>query len=225
MKPLLDFFIIAAGVAAGFVVVLWTGFRLHDQPAPSPIGTLFPAAVVVLGVAVARLFLIIATQGWRGSPIVAHRLRRESQREYGKWKRDQEEQLARLDADPTRCRYADRIRRGESWSDAQIDYDLDPDLLVTCDHLAPIERDMRRSDLWMKRTNDHSVEAWCTIDGPELDRRYATQPPVWHGIVPQFGRSFEDPPSALIRCEEHASIIHVVAPGQADRDTPRFPAS
>jgi hypothetical protein len=54
-----------------------------------------------------------------------------------------EQRYQQLLADPQRCRHAERLLRGEFPSDLQIDYADDPQLLLTCEHLRPIERDLR----------------------------------------------------------------------------------
>ena len=225
MKPLGSLLIVMAGVAAGFVVFLWAGFHWHHQPAPAPIDSLFPPAALVLVFAIVWLTWHLARNARRG--ILSHggriRSRADLRRDQEDWKRERREMHERLAADPIRRPYLKRIERGEHWSEAQIDYDLDPDATATCAHLAPIERAMRRAGMRLKLGHGHIVNADCTIDEPALRQRFAIELPAWYGMIEQYDRSLEDPPAAAILCREHGAMIYVVAPRQAERETPRFP--
>lgn len=224
MKAHLNFLVVAAGVAAGFVVMLWTGFHLHGQVAPPPIDDLFPLAAVVLAAALTWLCYLATT--WLGDAARRRRDWARAQADIDRARRDRGERIARLRTDPVRRIYAERMERGESWGDAQIDYDLDPDAVATCVHLAPIERAMRRHGIAVRLLYNDNVHAPCTIDEAELKRQFGMAAPAWYGLVPQYDRGgYEEPPAAMIRCDAHGAIIHCVEAGMAKPETPRFPVS
>lgn len=220
-----------AGVAAAFIVTIGTGFRL-THTAGSPIGdSLYYSAIGALVI----VAVIAVKSGWlrslRLAPAVP--LRPPGYAYDPDGFADQRRQaddaraarLARLDADPVRRRYADRIRRGQWWSDEMIEYDLDADQLATCSHLQPIERDMRAAGIDVRLRYGTMVQASCCVDPLALTARYTLPSFVHYSEPPDSGRSYEDPPSALIACDEHKSQIDVVHKYAADRDTPWFPTS
>jgi hypothetical protein len=218
-----------AAVAAAFVVAIGTGFRVTHTP-NSPIGD--SAYYGSIGVLV-LVAVIAAKSGWLRSLRLSAPIRSVSlsgtydpdglaeQRRLADEARA--ERLARLDADPIRRRYADRIRRGQWWSDEMIAYDLDPGRVATCEHLQPVERDMRAAGIDVRLRYGALVQAWCCVDPVALTARYTLPSFVHYSEPPDSGRSYEDPPSALIACDEHKSQIDVVHKYVADPDTPWFP--
>lgn len=223
MKAHLNFLVIAAGVAAGFVVMLWVGFHAHGQVAPPPIDDIFPLAAIVLTVALGLLGCLASA--WMGEAARRRRNWARSQADIRSARQDRAERIARLRADPVRRVYAERMERGESWGDTQIDYDLDADAVMTCSHLAPIERAMRRQGIDVRFLYNDNVRASCTIDEDELKRQFGMAAPLWYGLVTYYDRGgYEEPPVAMIRCETHGSVIHCVEAGMAAPETPHFPA-
>jgi hypothetical protein len=149
--------------------------------------------------------------------------RREALRTDAEWQASERARVAALRNDPVRQVYAEKIDRGEQWSDAQIAYDLDPEAIATCTHLAPIERALREAGL-SKLQFGHYLRATCTIDEARLRAEFTVEEPVWYGLVPDYSRSYEDPPTAAIGCRAHEAVIWVVEESQAKPETPRFPA-
>lgn len=219
-----------AAVGAAFVVAIGTGFRV-THTAGSPIGdSTYYGSIGVLVLVV----VIVVKSGWLRSLRTAPSARSQSrsadydpdglaeQRRRSDEARAQ--RLARLDADPVRRRYADRIRRGDWWSDEMIDYDLDAARVATCAHLQPVERDMRAAGIDVRLRYGANVRAWCCIDPLALTARYTLPSFVHYSEPTSGGRSYEDAPSALIACDEHESQIDVVHKSVADPDTPWFPS-
>jgi hypothetical protein len=220
--PLFDLLAAMALVGSGFAVAIWAGFLLHDDPMPAAIEQAHVPALAILLIALGWTVHRLAGRA-RGSP-ARGALRRRAQRDYADWKVERARHIASLRADPALCGYADRIEAGENWSDAQIAYDLDPDAVGTCAHLAPFEHALRRAGIGVKLQLAGTVHARCLIDEPALRARFAVEPPTWYGIIPDYQRSYEDPPSAAFRCAEHGAMLYVIAPGQAAAGTPVFPA-
>jgi len=211
----------AAGVAAGFVVMIGAGFRLNHQTAPAEIDAVFVPALLVL-----LATITVGAIAWR----------RSSQRsglslqQRARFQRDQEmrvaehrRRLAVLAADPMRAKYAALIESGQYWTDEQIAYDLDPAARVTCAHLRPIETAMREAGLCVKPSVAAYVNVDAVIDVAEFARRYP-DPQVAYSEVEYGGRAYEDSPVAQIACTEHRSAIYATHAGEAKPDTPRFPA-
>lgn len=122
-----------------------------------------------------------------------------------------------------RRKYVERIQRGERWSDAQIDYAEDPDRVATCAHLQPIEHAMRSAGIDVRLEVGSRVSARCCVDHEALRDRFAPPAFVHYSEPPSHGRSFEDPPAALIACDQCQSIIDVVHGQEAAPATPSFP--
>lgn len=217
-----------AGVAAGFVVVIGTGFYLSGEPAPSAIANSLPVAIGVL-VAV----IIVAAKRWRpGRPRASdwgllpdgfdfHRPRLRRQRLANEAAR--RERLAALAADPIKRRYVPLIEAGQSWSDAQIAYDLDRRQTATCAHLQPIERALRDHGLYLRRWAGPDTEAQCCVDAAGLARRFDLPPSVRYAEPTTYDRSLEDPPAALLHCSLCRSSIRLIHPAMSRRQTVWFP--
>ena len=210
-----------AAVGAGFVVVLWAGFTLHHDAMPPVIEHYHLAAILIVAAALAY-GLYHRASGARGG-MVGSRLRREVRLKHADWREERRLRLIEMRNDPILSAYADRIESGESWSDAQIAYDLEPDTPATCLHLAAVELAMRRAGIAVKLQLGHIVHAKCVIDEPALRAGFAIDLPAWYGIVPDYDRSYEDPPSAAFGCQEHGAMIYVIEPGQAPPGSPAFP--
>ncbi len=214
-------------VGAGFIVLLGGGFRLHDQDAPSFLGWGFWPAIVLF-VAIS----IYAAAKWRPmlaplprfNPVAGARRAAELKRDRQAREDERRQRLAALETDPVRRAYADRIRAGEAWSDAQIDYHLEPGATVTCDCLRATEVALRGTGADIRLAQGASIIAPVRVN--ESAWRAAFQPPTdvdYHEFY-NGGRSAEDDPAAFLRCNKHNSAIEVLHPACARPDTVWFPA-
>ena len=217
-----------AGVACGFIVVIGAGFRLHDQHPPEPFGSGFYPAAIVLAALVA---FVVVKRPFAASPrpqsldpITLHRLRAKMRAEREAWDAERRRRIAELSADPARRKYAERLEAGESWSDAQIAYDMDPGATATCRHLKPVEAAMRRDGVAVKLEMESRVSAGCRIDEPALRARF--QPPRSVLYVEAYlgGRAAEDDPIAYLRCELCETMISTIHPDVLRAGEPVFPA-
>lgn len=213
-----------AGVAAGFVVVIGTGFKLSGDTMPREIGATYMPAFVVLVAA-----LIGGVVYWRGQPrgmarnFGAERQRlRQVQQDF---RAERAARMAALAADPVKSKYVALIERGEAWSDAQIDYNEDLARLATCVHLQPIERAMRTAGIQVKLEIAPNVSAPCRVDAEALQRHFYLPESVRYAEPPSYDRSVEDPPMAVVLCESCKSLIRVVHPLEAQPQTPVFPVT
>ncbi|CAN5256597.1 hypothetical protein BH11PSE2_BH11PSE2_18940 [soil metagenome] len=160
----------AALVAAGFVVVLVVGFRLHGQVPPAPLGALFyPAIGLFTAMAVLLKPNLVRALSTRPPGSIFPWVRAREQRlKLDTFEAELAARVAALAADPVGRQYAERLRRGEAWSDDQIAYDQDRTRLVTCVHLQPIEQAMRGRGLYLKLLAPTFVEAQCRVDQEAL---------------------------------------------------------
>ncbi|GAA0315697.1 hypothetical protein GCM10009087_27720 [Sphingomonas oligophenolica] len=220
--PLFGLLVAMAGIGAGFVVVLWAGFTLHRDAMPLVIEQYHLPAILIVAAAITYGLYHV------GRGVARHDrrsgARRDARSKHADWREAQRLRLIEMRGDPILSAYADRIERGESWSDAQIAYDLAPDMSATCAHLAPVELAMRRAGIIVKLQFGQIVHAACVIDEPALRARFAVALPAWYGIIPDYDRSYEDPPAAALGCTEHGALIYVIEPGQAPPGSPVFPA-
>lgn len=208
---------VMAGVAAGFIVVLGLGFRLHGQVAPGVLDWgLWPAAAVLLA-------LTLPAGRW-----VAARLRQraaagQAEATYAAWRTQRERWLQQLATDPRRQPYLARIQRGEHWTPERVDYDLDPDALVLCVHLQPVERALRRAGVQVLPVAAHAVMAECVIDPVALGRSLPVPACVAYSEPLRQDRQGDDEPTALLRCSACESLLWALHARQARPGTPRFP--
>lgn len=209
----------AAGVAAGFIVMIGAGFRLHDQAAPAVIDAAFYPAILVLTATATMGVMALRGAGDGLSFQDRARIRRQHQASMAAHR----DRLAALAADPARARYVPLIEQGQSWTDAQIAYDQDPDARVTCEHLQPIEGAMREAGLFIQPFGDSYARVQALIDPAELSRLYP-DPQVTYREFCLGERSPDDYPMAQITCAEHQSVIDATPPREAGPDTPTFPA-
>jgi hypothetical protein len=214
--------LMAAGIVAGFWVVLGVGFWLDDRyEAPVAISALFPVAVVVLTVALAAAARYVWTHRDefvpRFSPIGSVSLwpSKELARRQ-KW-------IASMAADPRYRRYAEMIEAGDSfWTPERVAYDLDPQATATCAHLAPIESAMRGAGIEVRMSGAKHVYAKCVVDGEALGRKFALPASAGYGEMQSFDRGGEEL-SALVACESCRSNIWVMHPKAAAAGVPVFP--
>jgi hypothetical protein len=157
-----------AAVAAAFVVAIGTGFRVtHTASSPISDSTYYGSIAVLV------LVVVIAVKsGWLRSvrlpPAVPLRTTEYDPDGFADERRQADEaravRLAHLDADPVRRRYADRIRRGQWWSDEMIEYDLDraPTAQIACDEHG------FRIDVVHKSVADRDTP-WFPVDSRERE--------------------------------------------------------
>jgi hypothetical protein len=214
--------LMAAGILAGFWVMLAVGFWLDDRyEAPALVNTLFPVALVVLIVALAaaaryvwthrdefvpRFSSIGSVSLWPSKDMARRR----------KW-------IAEMAADPRRRRYAEMIEAGDSfWTPERVQYDLDPQATATCAHLKPVESAMRAAGVEVRMSGVNSVYAKCLVDGEALARQFVLPEGTGYQELQTFDRGGEDF-SALVTCESCRSYIWVLHPKLAAAGTPVFP--
>jgi immunity protein 63 of polymorphic toxin system len=223
---------VMAGVAALFVVMIGTGFRLTHTPASPINNSAYFAAIGVLvllaGVALTSDWFRtsaaggLSDHGFRGMSFLDRQRLARRRRQVDAERRAR---LAVLAADPVRRKYVERIQRGESWSDEQIEYAEHPQRLATCVHLQPIEHELRATGIPVRLVHGSKVSARCCVEPTALAAQFALPDSV-HYAEPTFGgRSYEDAPSAVIVCDQCHSTIHVVHRLVADADTAWFPSS
>ena len=131
--------------------------------------------------------------------------------------------LARLRSNPATAPYADLIARGQSWSDEQIAYDLDPTMLATCVHLQAIERVMRQRGLPLRRRWTNHLEATCRIARPALESQYPPVPPAVYAEYYYTERFGDQEPVAMLYCPACQSRIVTLHPDGGLAGAPWFP--
>jgi len=207
-----------AGVAAGIIVGLNVGFILSGSPAPVELaGLLYPAASVLV---------VTLAMGMRALARMLARSKRpalETSRPSKPDRAAQQQRLAQLAADPVRRRYAALIERGESWTDAQIAYDLDPAMTATCQHLQAIERAIRRTGIKARRYAGADVGVACALDPTALAKSFALPRSVRYEEPPPHDRASADSLVALLRCTSCRSSIVGWHPSTAGPHAPVFP--
>ena len=217
-----------AGVGSGFIVVLRIGFAVSGGPAPAELESSVAAAgfilVLVLIYAVSAVLRLPPSKRW-GWPMRRYRSPIRLSLSHRRFERERQHRLEQLARDPVRSKYLPRIQRGESWSDAQIEYDLDPTQLGTCLHLRPIERAIRSSGVPTKLVRQGGIDADCVIEPEALKAQFNLG--VWlnYEEFTGFDRSLLDPPQARIICHDCQAWISTVHPNQATQVTLHFPAT
>ncbi|BCW88086.1 hypothetical protein sos41_12240 [Alphaproteobacteria bacterium SO-S41] len=117
-----------------------------------------------------------------------------------------EQRLREIERDPAKAKYAERIFKGETITDAAIAYWEDPWARVTCEHLTEIEGDLRRADPGMRPGGGKTVFTALDFDLPELTRRYRPA----DSVAMQNGHWDDRAPSSdpMLRCRAcNAAII------------------
>jgi len=230
-RNLLGLATIAGAVAAGFVFAIGLGFRLHDQSPPAPFSWgFYPAAVALVALLAFALVVRPFGQDPPGprsnlSPLARHRLRQAERRAYEAVLEAERRRRAEIAADPVRRKYLALMDAGQPWSDEQIAYDLDPEALVTCEHLRRLERAMRGiGPLHVRYMGPTSVSAHCLVDEPALRARFDLSPQVMYFEFFLGDRSPEDFPVAQLACMACKSVIETTPSLEVKPDTPRFPA-
>ncbi len=106
-------------------------------------------------------------------------------------------------AHPRRRAFAARALEGEFFSDAQIDFLLDPSRRVTCAHLQPVEQALRAAGAPMTVGEPGFLWTEWSLDGPRLLREMPL--PGVHWQVPAAHP--RDPQPGYLRCPACGSRI------------------
>ena len=156
------------GVLVLFPLPFYVGLAVFGWTAPWQVALI---ALVALALALVAVWVVIAVQRKLAEPADAGQYRQAMAEErarvqaliaaqpelarwqplVARWGTMDEATLLRyegryreLSADPRRGRYAQQLLHGDWRTDEEIEYLESPDRVVTCAHLAPIERDLRR---------------------------------------------------------------------------------
>ena len=86
-----------------------------------------------------------------------------------------EQRYQELLAHPTRRGWADEALKGNFPSDAEIDYETHPHLLLTCVHLQPVESALRTAGIYCSALSPNSVVTFASLHQSAL-RRHFTLP-------------------------------------------------
>lgn len=219
-------------VAAAFLSVLPLGYFIHQQYPTIPDRVLGAAAGIALaGTAGVALWLLLGGKLPKGRSPGPSRLR-VNNRTMTEREMLRQRRVAELMADPARRKYAALVEQGQQWTDEQIAYNENPQLLATCPHLQPIEYAMRlagivprlRAESWsVNAAPVHKIDADCCINEPELNRQFPLPPSVHYtqGYYPE--RHPLDNPWAQLTCSECDSNIELVHPEWPRTTTQWFP--
>jgi hypothetical protein len=214
-----------ATVVAGFFIVIKVGFVIHGQPEPPPFDNpaiTFAAVLVLVAVLGFVLFKLVEYVRWHG---IRAQIRTESRRSQSEHMEARRLRVAELSVDPRRAKYAPLVERGEDWPNEHIDYAEDFEMTALCTHLAPIEREMRRSGIDVRRYREHDVTAKCRIDPPTLRSHFSVAPPIRYEEVEQGERASSDFLFAFLICDEHNCMLYTVHPDEGGAGSlPIFPA-
>lgn len=116
------------------------------------------------------------------------------------WERRYQELLAH----PTRNTWAAEALKGNFPSDAEIDYETDANLLLTCVHLQPIESGIRQANVYCSALSPNSIVTFASIHAPRARRHYS---------LPEFvewqttRESTDDPGTSVLICRQCGSRI------------------
>jgi hypothetical protein len=220
----LDLLLVMACVAAGFFLVIRMGFVLHAEPLPAPFDstllTAISVGVLVAGFAAATV-AAVRCGGWA---LTAAQIRRDANHLDAAYREARRLRVAELAADPARAWYAPLVERGEVWTEENIAYYEDRESVMTCIHLQPVERAMRRTGIDLRRRGKAEVQANCRIDAVALQQGFALVPPARYAEFFQAERHEHDNPTAYLICDRHLSMIRVVHPEETkSEDAPVFP--
>lgn len=176
-----------AGVAAGFVVIIGSGYRLHGQTMPREIAMFYVPAIAVFVLALGAL-------GVKGF----HLARRRFQRAALRMTDEEQEQLERQ-------YQADNRRR-----DAYV---ADCSQLATCEHLQPVERAMREASITLVPLTGRNVGTHQRAVDVEAYCRLVTLANCVHIVsIEDDDRGVLGPPTTLISCGVCESSVFVYYP-------------
>lgn len=126
--------------------------------------------------------------------------------------RVREARVAELARDPVTAKYAERVFRGEAITDAMIAYWEDPAARILCEHLAPLESDVRKADPRAHPAEAAALETNLTFDFDAVKAKYAPGETVsfWREhFGPLYWGRGEDyyDGKERIRCEQHGCEV------------------
>lgn len=198
--------LVIAGVGAGFIVAIRFGFWIHDQQAPRELsdGLVAGAAALLLYVLIAAIWQLWARRSAARPAIVLP--------------------LAVVGAAPVAkaifmtANPAPRPRPlpPRPW--------VDPRVLASCTHLAPVELAMRAEGIQMRVSRPLYVAADCRISQPEFVEEFGADIAALYDERHEIDRSYLDPKTAFFHCSPCQSTLMVVHPEEAREQTPWFPA-
>jgi len=225
-SPAISLLAAMAVVAAGFFLVIKTGFIFHHDPQPSPFDNSLLTASAFLIVIVALAALAVRVGQYLRWQRIRSRIRRESAQTASLHAEARRLRVAELAADPRKAKYAPLVEHGEDWPDEHIEYFEDTERTAMCSHLHPIEQGMRRAGVETKRYREQDVSARCKINLPALQSRFNVNPPVRYSEYTEADRHPRDFLFAFLICDEHKCILYTVHPDEnGAKDLPLFPTS
>ncbi len=107
-------------------------------------------------------------------------------------------------AHPSRKAWATEALKGRFPSDAEIDYELHPHLLLTCIHLQPIESAIRKAGIYCSALSPISIVTFASLHASKARRHYS---------LPSFiewettGVSATNPDTSALVCRQCGSRI------------------
>jgi hypothetical protein len=203
--------VLALAALATLATIIGLGYVFRDQV--EQIDTSNPLVKVGFFVVGVAIVVVVGTQlGWAGGSgisLASIGSRQRAKREQERVIAEHKARLARLAADPARAKYAAEIERGEYWSDEQIAYDLDRSARTMCQHLRPIEGEMREAGVALKWLAPGWLRADCRINEAALNLA-AGGLVTYTELIEPGGRSYEDKPYAALACTACNTSIRVL---------------
>jgi len=202
--------VLMAAVAIGFGVVIWFGFWIHEKTNAIP-DNIFGAAayVAIFGIAFFLTCLALKISPFSG------------------W-------TVREMFGPKAAKGRVNVAGGKRSPAERTAYFENPKATVTCAHLQPIERAMRKAGVEVRLGNSEYspiIKAACRIREAELTRVFQLPPAVHYrqGYSPER-YEFDNPWADIIcgYCEKSDRVrcqISVLHPDQCREDTPWFPGA
>ena len=217
--------LVILAVGCGFWVLIAIGFRLHGQAGPAPLDAgLVPAGVLLIALSVWGL----RTLWFRRRAVVErpaatpHRPGSERGSD-ADWKTQRRRWLEAMAADPRRRVYAERIAAGEPfWTPDRVEYDIDPEKSTCCEHLAPLERAMRRAGVRLRLDGVGRADAVVSTDEAAVRARWPLPRSVCYEERIARERSVDDPPVARWFCADCQSVL-CVRSARTEAGLPAFP--
>jgi hypothetical protein len=116
------------------------------------------------------------------------------------WERRYQELLAH----PTRRTWAAAALRGHFPTDAEIDYETDPNLLLTCSHLQPIESALRAAGVYCSALSPTTIVTFASLHFSKARRQFGLPPFLEWEEIPATAN---EPGTASIVCRPCQSRI------------------
>jgi hypothetical protein len=116
------------------------------------------------------------------------------------WERRYQELLAH----PTRRAWAAEALKGRFPSDAEIDYEAHPHMLLTCIHLQPIESAIRAADIYCTALSPTSIVTFASLHASKARRHFSLPSFVEWEDIPATATSAD---TASLVCRQCGSRI------------------